>query len=97
MNLFWNLFAYSVLLAVTLWFGKGAVRSVGIYRVSRAVANRDAALHECDDPDCPAIALFSAIEETHRKVRTEAIVAVIKSLILPVAAGTVVLIMGRLV
>jgi succinate dehydrogenase hydrophobic anchor subunit len=94
MNPFWNLFALLVLLAMALWLSKGAVRSVGIFRVSRAVINRDAALHECDDPDCPATTLFSAIEDTHRKVRTEAVVAVA---MLVAVVCTFVFFMGRLV
>ena len=99
MNPFWNLFALLVLLAMVLWFGKDAVRSVGIYHFSRAVANGDAARHVCDDPKCPAIALLSAIEDTHRKVRTEAIVAVsVESLVtLAAVAYTFVFFMGRLV
>lgn len=88
-----NLFALLVLLAMALWLSRGALKSVGIFRVSRAV-NRDAALHECDDPDCPATTLFSAIEDTHRKVRAEAVVAVVT---LVAVACTFVFFMGRLV
>lgn len=83
---FWNLLVYSALLAVAFWFGEGAVRSVGIYRFSRAVAGGDAT-HVCEDSECPAAVLFSAIEDTHRKVRTEAVVAVIESLATLVVAA----------
>jgi hypothetical protein len=105
MNPFWDLAAYSVLLAMALWFclriGKDAVRSVGIYRFSRVVANgQEAQAHllVCDDPKCPATALISAIDDTHREVRTEAIVAVGESLVaLAAVAYTFVFFMGRLV
>jgi hypothetical protein len=101
MNLFWNLAAYSVLLAMALWFclriGRGAVKSVGIYYFSRAVA-RNSDTHVCGDPKCSAIVLISAIDDTHRKVRTEAIVAVGESLVaLAAVAYTFVFFMGRLV
>ena len=94
---FWRLFAYSVLLTMALWYGKGAIKSVGIYRFSRVVVNGDPALHECDDPECPATTLISAIDDTHREVRTEAIVAVIQSLVTLVAtAYAFVSLVGRL-
>jgi hypothetical protein len=96
MNLLWSLLAFSVLLVVAFWFGKGAVLKVGVYYFSRAVANGTS--HVCDGPECPAIALLSAIEDTHRKVRTEAILAVVTAL--ATLAGTAyifVLLTGRLV
>ena len=98
MNHFWTLFIYSLLLAMALWYGKAAVKSVGIYYFSRTVArNSDPALHECDDPKCPAATLISAIDDTHRKVRTEAVVAVLSALATLVAlAWAVVIVMGRL-
>lgn len=93
MNL-WSLLIYSALLLIPLtglvWFGKGAVKSVGVYYFSRAVVNsqtRQAHSLVCDDPQCPATALFSAIEDTHHKVRTEAILAVVESLVIIAAAA----------
>lgn len=100
MNHFWTLFIYSALLMMALWYGKDAIKKVGIYRFSRRVVDPDrvgAESHECDDPKCPAAALISAIDDTHREVRTEAVVAVISALATLVAlAWAVVIVMGRL-
>jgi hypothetical protein len=96
MNHFLNMFTYSVLLTMALWFGRAAVKPVGIYLFSRRTASISPA-HECGDPECPAITLISAIDDTHRKVRNEAIVAVIQSLATLVAAAyAFVLVMSRL-
>jgi len=99
MNHFLNMFTYSVLLTMALWFGRAAVKPVGIYLFSRRahLAVGVPVPHVCDDPECPATTLISAIDDTHRKVRTEAIVAVIQSLATLVAAAyAFVLVMGRL-
>lgn len=97
---FLALFIYSALLIMALWCGKGAVKSVGIYRFSRgvvAVRLRDPAMQACDDPNCPATTLISGIEDTHRKVRTEAVFAVVGALATLVAAAVAfVVLMGRL-
>jgi len=95
MNHFLNMFTYSVLLTMAFWFGRAAVKPVGIYLFSRRA--RLAVPHVCDDPTCPATTLTLAIDDTHRQVRTEAIVAVIQSLATLVAAAyAFVLVMGRL-
>jgi len=97
MNHFLNMFTYSLLLTMALWFGRGAVKPVGVYLFSRR-ARASVPPHDvCDDPKCPATTLIEAVEDTHRKVREEAIFAVIKSLATLVAAAyAFVLVMGRL-
>jgi len=96
MRHFWILFIYSALLMMALWYSKGAIKKVGIYRFSRRVVGDDPA-HECGDPKCPAIVLISAIDDTHREVRTEAIFAVVSALATLVATVyAFVLLMGRL-
>ena len=96
MRHFWILFIYSALLMMALWYSRDAIKKVGIYRFSRAVAS-DPEPHDCGDPKCPATALISAIEDTHRKVRTEAIFAVVSALATLVAtAWAFVHLMGRL-
>jgi hypothetical protein len=100
MNHFLALFLYSALLTMALWYGKAAVKSVGIWHFSRAVYTTGgpaSMTHECEDPKCPATALISAIDDTHRKVRTEAIFAVVSALTTLVATVyAFVLLMGRL-
>ena len=95
-----SLFVYFVVLAVwsavAFLYVKRAVKSVGIYRFSRAVVTAcdPQVCMWCGDPECPAsrevdqvaddiaAAKFAlAIEDTHREVRTEAIIAVTSSLI----------------
>jgi hypothetical protein len=98
---FLSLFIYSWLLIMALWCGKGAVKSVGIYRYSRGMVaarlRHDPAMQACDDPKCPAVTLISGIEDTHRKVRTEAVFAVVSALATLVAAAVAfVVLMGRL-
>jgi len=96
MNHFLNMFTYSLLLTLALWFGRAAIKPVGIYLFSRRT-RLGVPPHECPDPKCPATALILAVDDTHRKVRTEAIVAVIQSLVTLVAAAyAFVLVMGRL-
>jgi hypothetical protein len=97
MNHFLNMFVYSALLTMALWYGRAAVKPVGIYLFSRRAVVSTPVPHVCDDPECPATVLILAIDDTHRKVRTEAIVAVIQSLATLVAAAyAFVLVMGRL-
>jgi len=96
MRHFWILFLYSALLMMALWYGRDAIKKVGIYRFSRAVAS-DPGPHDCGDPKCPAAVLYSAIDDTHRKVRTEVIFAVVSALATLVAlAYAVVIVAGRL-
>jgi hypothetical protein len=113
-----SLFIYFVVLAVwsavALLYVKRAVKSVGVYRFSRAVVTAcdPQVCMWCGDPECPAsrevdqvaddieaaAVLTLAIEDTHREVRTEAIVAVIGALVaLAVAVYAFGLLMGRLV
>ena len=93
---FLNVMVYSLLLIQALWFGRRAVKAVGIYRFSRDAVTPGEA-HECGDKDCPATLLISAMHETHLKVRTEAFWAV-GTAVMTIAAAVFVfgLLMSRL-
>jgi hypothetical protein len=97
---FLNVMVYSVLLITALWFGKRALKAVGIYRFSRAAVGghpRALPAHVCADESCPGAVLTSVMAETHRKVRIEALWAVLIFLApLTAATYTFVLLMGRL-
>ena len=97
MNHFLNMFVYSALLTMALWYGRAAAKPIGIYLFSRRTVASVPPHDGCDDPKCPATVLTSAVNDTHHKVRTEAIVAVIQSLATLVAAAyAFVLVMSRL-